>query len=161
MRYVDFASGHRWSGTLTPIFSINPAPILMPVPFFYHPRLRRKFFTIFLLFVANSHVYVASYANKKMKTKTTWRKSSFHLGLLKPSSSGAYCGQTFDQNHQIIIIMRWLVKTHRLRPSGRRSPLFRFLNHPHNITFRKSLFGACETLQFRRYLVPKFVRYLY
>ena len=49
---------------------------------------------------------------QKMKTKTTWRKSSafiwVHLGLLKPSGSGAYCGLTLDQNHQIIIIMRLL-----------------------------------------------------
>ena len=47
---------------------------------------------------------------QKMKTKTIWRQSSaciwVYLGLLKPSSSGAYCGQTLDQNHKIIIIMR-------------------------------------------------------
>ena len=40
---------------------------------------------------------------QKIKTKTISRKSSAciwaHLGLLKPSSSGAYYGQTFDQNH--------------------------------------------------------------
>ena len=52
------------------------------------PRLRRK--------------------SKKMKAKTTWRQSSAfiwaHLGLLKPSSSGAYCGQTFDQNPQVCLL---------------------------------------------------------
>ena len=63
-----------------------------------------------LLKLVNSRGYDASYANPKNEDQDNLKKElSFHLGLLKPSSSGAYCGQTFDQNHQIIIIIR-LVK---------------------------------------------------
>ena len=75
---------------------------------------------------------------QKMKTK----ESAFiwaHLSLLKPSSSGAYCGQTFAQNHKIIIIMRLVKPTDFVDPYGAK-------NHLHKITFDLSLLGPSETL---------------